>query len=187
MFRAIQRSPLLLYAFFVAAPVFAQLPGNADAPTSVSIPDSPAAVERLDKAKEKEDQKQWKTAAEYYQEALDKYARRVVPDKIDKDSDIFQYVGVGQRVQERLAKWPTEGLDAYRAVYGQNAADSLAAAAPGDVAALDHIFTTYFITDAGKSAGIALMDMDMESGQFRAASSIGVEWVQPEQRIRPRR
>jgi outer membrane protein assembly factor BamB/tetratricopeptide (TPR) repeat protein len=171
MFRTILRS--LAIASTLSAAAFAQAPVVSDAPTSVSIPDSPAAVERLDKAKEKEDQKQWKTAAEYYQEALNKYSRRVVPYKIDKEADIFQYVGVGERVQERLAKWPQEGLDAYRTAYGQTAADLLAAAGRDDLPALDNVFRTYFITDAGKSAGIRLMDVHLEAGQFFAAAWIG--------------
>src|SRR5205823_3450937 len=98
---------------------------SKDSPPGLSIPDSPGAIERLEKAKEKEDQRQWKTAAEFYQEVLAKYARRVVPANINRGMGLFQYVGVGTIVQERIAKWPDEGLNAYRAAYGQTAADLL--------------------------------------------------------------
>src|SRR3954447_26701034 len=99
---------------------------SAPTPPGVSVPDSPGAVDRLNKAREKEQQRQWKTAADFYHEALTLYARRVLPDKIDKDAGIFRYVGVAQVVQDRLAKWPDEGLTAYRNAYGPAAADLLA-------------------------------------------------------------
>jgi outer membrane protein assembly factor BamB len=160
-----------------AAPVWAQQTDSShigdDSPAGVSVPDSPGATERLEKAKEKEDRKQWKAAAEFYQEALDQYARRVVPVKVDKDAGVYQYIGVAQRVQERLAKWPDDGINAYRAAYGQTAADLLASAKRDDEAALDKIFWTYFITDAGKTAGIRLMDLHLEAGRFAAAAWIG--------------
>ena len=163
----------------------AQIPTPTDAPSSVSVPDSPAAVERLDKAREKEQQKQWKTAAEYYQEAISKYSHRVVPEKIDKDNDVFLYTGVSQCVQERLAQWPVEGLDVYRATYGQTAADLLSAAAPGDTGALENIFLTYFVTDAGKTAGMRLMDLQLESGHFFAAAWIGQRLLLLHPTLRP--
>jgi outer membrane protein assembly factor BamB len=148
-------------------------PATGDSPAGVSIPDSPGAKDLLDKAKEKEDRKQWKAAAEFYQEVLAKYSRRVVASKIDANSNVYQYVGVGQLVQERLAKWPDDGLTAYRTAYGQTAADALASAGRDDLATLDNVFWNWFITDAGKSAGIRLMDLHMEAGQFAAAAWVG--------------
>ena len=142
-------------------------------PPGVSVPDSPGAQERLDKARDKENQKQWKTAAEYYQEALTKFPGRVVPIHRDPDAGIYHYAGVAPVVQERLAKWPEEGLKIYRNLYGQTAADLLASAPRGDLAALRNIFWNYFVTDAGKTAGIRLMDNYLESGDFRAAAWTG--------------
>jgi hypothetical protein len=142
-------------------------------PPGVSVADSPGAQERLDKAREKEIQKQWKTAAEYYQEALTKYAGRVVPIRRDPDSGIYHYVGIAPVIQERLAKWPEEGLKIYRNMYGQTAADLLTAAPRRDLATLRTIFWNYFVTDAGKTAGIQLIDSYMESGDFQAAAWTG--------------
>ncbi len=152
---------------------------DADArPPGISIPDSPGASERLEKAKEKEDRKQWKAAAEFYQEVLEKYSTRVVPVKVDADQGIYQYVGVTEIVQQRLAKWPDDGLAEYRAAYDQTAADLLTAAGKNDVAALAHIFATYSLTESGKSAGMKLLDLHLEAGQFLAAAWTGDRLLQ---------
>jgi outer membrane protein assembly factor BamB len=151
----------------------APAPADKDTPAGVSVPDSPGARERLDKARDKENQKQWKTAAEFYQEALAKYAGRTVSIKRDADQDIYQYEGIAPLVQERLAKWPVDGIKIYRQAYNQPAADLLAATPRGDVAGLRNVFWNYFLTDAGKSAGMQLLDLYMESGDFRAAAWMG--------------
>ncbi len=186
--RFVWQSLVISAAVFAATPVISQeapdhnsIPaqdgdaGSTAVPTppSVSIPDSPAALEKLSKAAEKEHQKAWKTAAEFYQEVLAKYSRRVVPAKIDPKDAIYQYTGVAGLVQERLAKWPDEGLNTYRNAYGQTASDLLAAAGRDDIAAIENVFWTYFITDAGKAAGIRLMDLELEAGQFTAAARTG--------------
>jgi outer membrane protein assembly factor BamB len=142
-------------------------------PAGVSVPDSPGASERLDKAADKENQKQWKNAAEFYQEALVKFPSRVVAVRREPDKGIYYYQGIAPLVQERLAKWPAEGLVIYRNLYGTTAADLLNAAPRGDVGALRNIFWNYFATDAGKTAGMRLLDNDMETGDFQAASWIG--------------
>jgi outer membrane protein assembly factor BamB len=127
----------------------------------------------MDKARDKELQKQWKTAAEFYHDALSKYSARVVPVLRDADKGIYRYSGIAPIVQERTARWPVEGLTIFRNLYGQTAADLLSGAARGDNAALRRIFWDYFVTDAGKTAGIRLMDASMESGDFQAARWIG--------------
>ena len=142
-------------------------------PPGVSVPDAPGAVERLDKAREKEMQKQWKTAADLYQDALAKYSGRVLPITLDADQKIFHYSGIASIVQERISKWPADGLTIYRAAYGQTAADLLNAVPRGNIAGLENVFWTYFATDAGKTAGLALIDAHLERGEFRAASWIG--------------
>ena len=143
----------------------------ASSPVGISVPDSPAAAELLQKARDKEQQKQWKTAAEFYQSALEKYSRRVAAWQIDVEHEVFEYGGVGLIVQERLAKWPEEGLNVYRQIYGQTAADALSGAT--DVGGLDHVFANYFVTDAGAAAGIRLMDLHLEAGRFLAAAWVG--------------
>ncbi len=160
-----------LYAMSSAVPLVAD--DNTANPAGVSVPESPGAAELLDKAHDKETQKQWKTAAEFYQEALSKYPSRVVPVLRDADKGIFQYSGIAPLVQERISKWPAEGLAVYRAQAGPAANDLLSEAAPGDLAALRNIFWNDFDTDAGKTAALRLMDADVEGGDFVAAAWIG--------------
>jgi outer membrane protein assembly factor BamB len=167
----------LCTTLLLIARALAQVPDAApvdkDTPAGVSVPDSPGAKERLDKARDKETQGQWKTAAEFYQEALAKYPGRTLSIKRDADQDIYQYEGVAPLVQERLAKWPAEGIKIYRQAYNQTAADLLTAVPRGDVAGLRNVFWNYFLTDAGKSAAMQLLDLSMESGDFRAAAWMG--------------
>ena len=146
---------------------------DKDAPVGVTVPDSPGAMERLGRAAEKEQQKQWKTAADFYREAVTQFAGRVVPSTVDKAAGTFRYTGVAAAVQERIAKWPPEGLAVYRNLYGPAAADRLAAAPRGDLAALLSIFYDDFVTDAGKAAGVRLVDAYTEAGDFPAAAAVG--------------
>jgi tetratricopeptide (TPR) repeat protein len=168
---------LLPAATAIAQQVDALSSSSAGAsPIGVSVPDSPGAAELLQKARDKEQQKQWKTAAEFYQSALEKYSRRVAAWQIDVEHDLFSYAGVGLVVQRRLAKWPEEGLTVYQQLYGQTAADALAAAT--DSAALDHVYSDYFVTDAGAAAGIRLMDLHLEAGRFWAATWVGQQLLE---------
>jgi outer membrane protein assembly factor BamB/tetratricopeptide (TPR) repeat protein len=165
-------------AVFLSAHARAQVPDapaptNKDTPAGVSVPDSPGAQERLDKARDKENQKQWKTAAEFYQEALTKYPDRTVSIKRDPDNDIYQYEGVAPLIQERLAKWPADAIKIYRQAYNQPAADLLTTTPRGDIAGLRTVFWNYFLTDAGKSAAMQLLDLYTESGDFRSAEWMG--------------
>ncbi len=146
---------------------------SKDTPAGVSVPDSPAAVELLARGQEKESQKQWKTAAEFYQDALSKYPARVVARRIDKSSGTFLYSGVASIIQERLSRWPNEGLAVYRNLYGDTANDLLSSAARDDLGTLRQIFWNYFVTDAGKTAGIRLVDSYLESGDYAAAAWAG--------------
>ncbi len=147
--------------------------GDSSTPAGVSVPDSPGALERVDKAHEKELQKQWKTAAELYQEAISKYPGRVIPVLRDSDRQIYQYAGIAMLVQERISKWPADGLTIYRNTYGQTAADLLSAVPHGNIAGLENIFWNYFATDAGKTAGLRLIDANLECGDFQAAKWFG--------------
>lgn len=139
----------------------------------VYVRDSAGAVEELMLAQKMERLKNWKNSAELYQEVINKYLDRVVPARIDRDNKIYQYTSILGPVQEHLAKWPKEGLDVYRSRYEAVAEADLAKGAPDDAATLNRVYLVYFVTDAGKQAGIALMDLYMEEGQFPAAAWIG--------------
>jgi outer membrane protein assembly factor BamB len=143
---------------------------NKDAPVGVTIPDSPGATEKLDQAKRKQDDGQWKTAAEFYHDAITQFAGRVVVSKIDKSTGTFEYIGIAPEVQERIAGWKPEGLRVFDAAYDKTAADLLATAGPGDVGTVQTVFWEYFVTPAGKEAGIRLADIYLESGDYPAAA-----------------
>ena len=158
---------------FPVIPPGAQPHDDKDAPVGVTVPDSPGALERLNHAAEKQQQQQWKVAAEFYREAVAQFPGRVVPASADHAGGTYRYTGVAAAVQERLAKWPPAGLAVYRNLYGPAAADRLAAAGRGDLASLASIFYDDFVTDAGKGAGVRLIDAYAEAGDFPAAAEVG--------------
>ena len=150
---------------------------SAAATPGVSVPDSPAAVDLLDKAVAKEQQQQWPAAADLYQQAIQKYAARAVPVQLDANTNTFRYTGVATAVMDRIARWPAEALASYQSSFGPAAADALAGAnaraGSPDLAALDRVFTTAFVTDAGKAAGVELLDALFQSGRFDEAAAVG--------------
>jgi hypothetical protein len=160
---------------------------SREAAEGVFIPESSAAQERLELAKRMERQKEWNKAADVYQEILTdpKYAAKVVP--VETDADHRLYRSVEDLVMQRLAKWPQEGLDVYKARY-EAQASALVDPSRGDNSyALHQVFSRYFVTDVGKSAGIRLMDQYLEAGEFRAASDIGDRLLQWHPNIGPDR
>ena len=141
----------------------------------VFVRDSPAAWDTFQNGQRMQRLQEWSKAADFYQEVLEKYRDRVVPADTDANHHTTQYTSISRMVQQQLAKWPPEGLAVYRARY-EAPAEAMLAGKSSDAAALHQVYDRYFVTDAGKNAGIALMDMEMENGQFRAAVSIG-EWL----------
>ncbi|HEX4795155.1 MAG TPA: PQQ-binding-like beta-propeller repeat protein [Humisphaera sp.] len=140
----------------------------------VYVRDPAGAIDKWALAKRMEGLKEWNKSADLFQEVLTKYADRVVPSRLDRASDrICQYTTVTTAVQERLAHWPPEGLDVYRQRYEIPATNLLNQARPDDSAALNQVYNLYFVTDAGKQAGIRLMDLYTEAGEFPAAAWIG--------------
>src|SRR5450432_1815418 len=93
-----------------------------DTTQSVYVHDSAVAVEKFALAERMEHLREWDRSADVYQEILHSYADRVIPSQIDKDNKIYQYASVTPAVQERLAKWPAEGLAVYRGRYEGEAA-----------------------------------------------------------------
>src|SRR5690348_1997429 len=147
----------------------------------VYVPESELAMERLALAQKMERLKEWNKSADLYQEILTdpKYASKVVPSRQDADQKIYQYTSVEELVMQRLARWPDEGLQVYRARYEAQASAMLEGARADDLNTLHQVFSRYFVTDSGKQAGIRLIDHYLEDGEFRAAASIGdrlIEW-----------
>lgn len=136
----------------------------------VYVRDSAVAVEKFALAARMERLKEWNNAADALQEVIEKHADRVMPSQVDANNVIYQYASVTTAVQERLAKWPAEGLDVYRARYEPQAAALLEQAGADDVGALHRALTLYFVTETGKTAGLRLVDLYLESGEFPAAA-----------------
>src|SRR4051812_42352020 len=91
----------------------------------VYVRDSALALEKFALAQKMERLKEWNKSADLYQEVIDKYPDRVVPSRTNEDDKIVQYTSVTRGVMERLAKWPKDGLDVYRAPYEPAAAAML--------------------------------------------------------------
>ncbi len=142
----------------------------------VYVRDSAIAIEKFALAERMERLHEWSKAADIYQEVLKEHADRVVPDKSGDasspagDAQPTRYVSVVAAVQEHLSRWPREGLDAYHSRFDADAQSMLSDAAPDDRAALHQVFSKYFITNAGKAAGVRLIDLSLERGDFSAAS-----------------
>ena len=144
-----------------------------DSTEGVYVRDSALALEKFALAQKMERLKEWNKSADLYQEILEKYSDRVVPSQIDKDNKIYQYTSVTKGVQEQLARWPQEGRDVYRARYEAAAATMVESAGQNDLVTLNQVFSRYFITDAAKQAGMRLIELNTERGEFLAAAEKG--------------
>ena len=152
------------------------LPPNGEGQTDVDsqavyVRDSGVAGERLQLAERLEKQKEWAKAADVYQEMAQKYADRVVSVREDKAGRPVQYVSATQIAQDRLAKWPAEGIAAYRKRFEDTARDVLTADAGERTAA--RVMTLYFLTDAGRDAALSTMATAFERGDFVTVAGIG--------------
>lgn len=144
-----------------------------DSTEGVYVRDSALAQEKFALAQRMERLKEWNKSADLYQEILEKYADRVVAAKVDKDQRIYQYISVTKGVQDALSSWPEEGRDVYRARYEAAAAALVESARLDDVVALNQVFSKYFITDAARQAGMRLIELSTERGEFLAAAEKG--------------
>ena len=99
-----------------------------DSTQGVYVRDSAVAVEKFALAERLEHLKEWDKSADVYMEILQGYPDRVVPSQVDADNKIYQYTSVAAAVQERLAKWPSDGLQVYRTRYEDDAEALLDAA-----------------------------------------------------------
>ena len=148
-------------------------PESKDATEGVFVPESSLALERLALAEKMERLKEWNKSADLYQEVLTdpKYAGKVVNAETSDTHRLFR--SVEDLVMQRLSRWPAEGLAVYRGRYETQAQAMLDSAKPGDMQPLHQVFSRYFVTQAGKVAGIRLMDLNLEQGEFRAVVATG--------------
>ncbi len=136
----------------------------------VYVRDSAGAVEKIALAERMEHLREWSKAADAYQDVLANFGDRVVSSKIDDEKRIIQYSSVVTEVQKRLGRWPDEGIAAYRARFEVEAQAMLDSAKPGDLATLQRVVSTYFISEAARVAGMRLVDAQLEAGEFAGAA-----------------
>jgi outer membrane protein assembly factor BamB/TolA-binding protein len=133
----------------------------------VYLNDSFQANESIRRAKRLEQADRWDQAARLY--------RKVAADFGDHlmriEDDLF--VSVGDFVNRQLAAWPARGIDIYRQLYEDQAAEKLDDAANRtDLRALISLFEAYFCTNAAANAGDLAAQLALEAGNFSLAVEI---------------
>ncbi len=141
--------------------------------SGVYVKDSAIAADKFELGKRMERLKEWHKAADVYQEILEKYQDRVVAIEFDENERPVKYVSVTVAVQERLSRWPLEGLNVYRGRFEAPATVLLESARGQDLGLMHRVMSQYFATDAAKKAGMRLMQLYLENGEFSAAAWIG--------------
>lgn len=159
-------------------------PPVVDQGPSVFVRDSGVAAERLSLAERLERQKEWAKAADVYQDLVGKFADRLIPSKKDDRGQPTQYVSAARVVQDRLAKWPAEGVSAYRRRFEDTARDLLNS---DDPAAASKLSTLYFLTDAGRDAALRDMSSAFERGDFALAAAAGQRLLESHPNIEAQR
>ena len=140
-----------------------------DSLQGVYVRDSAVAVEKFALAERMERLNEWPKAAAVYQEIVEEYADRVLPSRVDEKNQIVQYTSAAAAAQERLAKWPVEGLAVYRNLY-ETAARTLLESAPDDPGTLHRVCKLYFVTDTARAAATKLLDLQILGGEFASAA-----------------
>lgn len=138
----------------------------------VYMPDSAAATERFQLARNLEKAGDWDRAAEIYQELLEKYPDKVV-SLTGAGGDAAQYLSVPRLAQQLLCKWPANAIAIYRGKYGPAADTMLAAIDHDSPAALAALARRYFLTDAGTAASLQLLDRYWSAGRLVEAARWG--------------
>ncbi|MFI5381089.1 MAG: PQQ-binding-like beta-propeller repeat protein [Tepidisphaerales bacterium] len=139
----------------------------------VYVKDSAIAADKFELGKKMERLQEWPKSADIYQEILEKYKDRVVPIAFNDKQQATKYASVCEAVRARLAKWPQEGLTVYRNRFEPKAAELLDQAKRDDAGALHEVYDRYFVTESARKAGLQLMDLYMEMGEFAGAAQVG--------------
>ncbi len=138
----------------------------------VYVRDSAVALEKFPLVARLERLGEWGKAADVLQEVLEEYPDRVIQTATNDDGEIVRYTSVANAVTQQIARWPAEGLAAYRARFELVAQARLANTDPNDIAGLRMIFGQYFNTEPGLQAGLRLVDLYFRAGDFRSAREV---------------
>lgn len=150
-----------------------------ESPQGVYVRDSAVALEKFPLVQRLERMNEWGKAADVLQEVLEKYPDRVIQIATNEQSEIIRYGSIGTAIRQRIARWPAEGLAAYRARFELPAQTLLEATSPTDIPGLRKVYSQYFNTESGKTAALRLIDLYFRAGDFRAAADIAnqvIEW-----------
>ncbi|GIW77797.1 MAG: hypothetical protein KatS3mg104_2860 [Phycisphaerae bacterium] len=163
--------PLVLLTIWLSVCVGQESASIMDLP-AVYVRDSGIALEKIALAERMERLREWEKSADVYQEIVDKYADRIIATGSDPQNQIVQYTSVALVVQEKLARWPEEGLTVYRWRYEPSAQELLEQSGQ-DPMLLQRVLLRYFPTNAARTAGLKLLSTSLENGQFASAAWMG--------------
>jgi outer membrane protein assembly factor BamB len=152
------------------------VPGQSGSPADlqgVYVKDSAIATDKMRLAERMERLKEWHKSADVYQELIEKYKDRVVATAWNDKEQPTAYASVIIEAQHHISKWPEDGLTVYRNRFEPAAATLLEQAKKDDFAALHKVLDQYFATDSAKQAGMRLMELYLDEGDFAAAAWIG--------------
>ncbi|MCG8408792.1 MAG: PQQ-binding-like beta-propeller repeat protein [Phycisphaerales bacterium] len=137
---------------------------NEFASTASYLHTSFEADEALNKAEKHIQSGRWSSAVSAYQAIGEKYSDYLIA------FDENRHVNIRRYVNERIARWPAEGLGAYRAAFGKAADVALTEARrKTDFKTLVKIADTYYATRAGALALDAAAELAIEQGDFQSA------------------
>ncbi|MEM6315814.1 MAG: tetratricopeptide repeat protein, partial [Planctomycetota bacterium] len=148
-----------------------------DSSQGVFVRDSATVLEKFTLAERMERLRDWDNAADVYQSVVREFADRVVPSRTDDENNITQYRSVVPAIQERIARWPAEGLDVFRQLYGDDAARLLdrALTEPDpdqQRRQLARVVNEYFVTDSAITAARLLVDASFRGGDFASSAAL---------------
>ncbi len=154
---------------------------------TVFFRDSVVARDKLVLAERMERLKEWRNAAELFQELLDQHADKMLTRRANTTdnnpadrlaTDANRFIPVSALVRERLSAWPIEGQEVYRSIFSARAELLLAQAAlQSDVTqrkgSLAQVAIEYPLTESARRALAELFAMAFADGDFEQALRVG--------------
>lgn len=169
------RAASLLVLLVAATSLSAQTTEHS---SKVSVPDDLIARQHIGEGDEALAQGDRPRALAEWQRILDRHATKVVqttraPRPVSTTDqvipgDIFR--GIHEAVLDKIRTLPDDGLAAYRELYEADARSALEVAwSEGDERALRIVGVRFFLTEAGRDARLAVLDLLLEAGRFAEA------------------
>ncbi|MEW6027495.1 MAG: hypothetical protein AB1599_09405 [Planctomycetota bacterium] len=174
----VKRYTIILLILFLAGMVRADLGAkdvNAQGvePSRAHIRRSPEAEALAMAAVQAVKDRDWRTAAENYQKAIELYSTALIKaSAVDTAINSDLYWGVRHFCGDALRRMPAEGLKAYNSMFEPAARQALESAVRSrlDTEKLAQVAGFYALTGPGRDALILLLRLSLESGEFYKAS-----------------